>query len=110
MAATHVYATPPAGVAPDWTMPQDRDRFTAEEHATWDKLVARQSRDLSALACQSFLAGLDILRLQGVGDVLRVEAEVGELGGIEPDAHRILGAEELVIPHAGRAAYCVLHV
>jgi phenylalanine-4-hydroxylase len=67
MASMHVYATPPAGVAADWTMPQDWHRFTADEHATWDQLVARQSRALGGLACEAFLAGLDILRLSKPG-------------------------------------------
>lgn len=67
MAATHVFDTPPPGVAPDWTMPQQWDQFTPEEHAAWDQLVARQSRAFKSLACRSFLTGLDILRLSKPG-------------------------------------------
>lgn len=83
MAATHVYESPPPGVAPDWTMPQNWDQFTADEHATWDRLVARQSQAFERLACRSFLAGLDILRLSkpGIPDLAelnpRLEAETG---------------------------------
>lgn len=83
MAATHVYETPPPGVAPDWTMRQDWHRFSAEEHATWDRLVARQSQALEMLACRSFHAGLDILRLSkpGIPDLAelnpRLRAETG---------------------------------
>ena len=83
MAATHVYKTPPDGVAPDWTMPQDWSQFSKAEHETWDRLVARQSRALDTLACRSFLAGLDILRLAkpGIPDLSdlnpRLEAATG---------------------------------
>lgn len=83
MAATHVYETPPSGVAADWTMPQDWDQFTASEHAAWDRLVERQSKAFETLACRSFLAGLDILRLSkpGIPDLRelnpRLEAETG---------------------------------
>lgn len=83
MAATHVYESPPPGVASDWTMPQDWDQFTVEEHASWDQLVARQSQAFERLACRSFLAGLDILRLSkpGIPDLIelnpRLEAETG---------------------------------
>ena len=67
MAVTHVYAAPPAGAAADWTMKQAWHRFTGEEHATWDKLVARQSGALGGLACEAFLAGMDILLLSKPG-------------------------------------------
>jgi phenylalanine-4-hydroxylase len=83
MAALHVYETPPLGVAPDWTMPQDWHQFTDEEHTSWDRLVESQSRALHELACQSFLAGLDILRLSkpGIPDLAelnpRLEAATG---------------------------------
>lgn len=78
MTATHVYETPPSGVSPDWTMPQDWDRFTSEEHATWDRLVARQAKALDGLACKAFLGGLDILRLSkpGVPDLRELNARL----------------------------------
>jgi phenylalanine-4-hydroxylase len=83
MAAMHVYEAPPPGTAPDWTMPQNWNQFTTDEHATWDELVGRQSQALSESACRSFLAGLDILRLEkpGIPDLAelnpRLEAETG---------------------------------
>ena len=33
----------PEGAAADWTVPQRWGDYTALEHATWDKLFARQS-------------------------------------------------------------------
>ena len=67
MAATHVFETPPPGVAADWTMPQNWDQFTREEHETWEALVVKQSEGLRAYACEAFLGGLDLLHLAGAG-------------------------------------------
>lgn len=67
MAITHVFDTPPPGAQSDWTMPQDWEAFTAEQHATWDRLVARQAQGLQGCASDAFLAGLDILRLSKSG-------------------------------------------
>ncbi|RVT93526.1 phenylalanine 4-monooxygenase [Sphingomonas crocodyli] len=85
MAVTHVYETPPEGVASDWTMPQNWDRFTDAEHATWDRLVAQQSRALDGLACSAFLSGLDILRLSkpGIPDLRELNARLGAATGWE---------------------------
>ncbi len=83
MAVTHVYNAPPEGVAADWTMPQNWFQFSEDEHRTWDALVAQQSQALDQLACRSFLAGLDILRLckPGIPDLAelnpRLEAATG---------------------------------
>lgn len=83
MVAKHVFASPPEGVASDWTMPQNWDAFTGEEHAIWDTLVSRQIDSLDGLACEAFLAGMDILRLSkpGIPDLaevnLRLEATTG---------------------------------
>lgn len=83
MAATHVYSLPPEGVKADWTMPQNWSQFLEQEHRTWDALVAKQSQALDKLACRSFLAGLDILRLSkpGIPDLAelnpRLEAATG---------------------------------
>ena len=53
----------PAGTADDWTIPQGWDRYTPEEHATWDTLFARQLRQLPGRVAPEFLEGLDVLRL-----------------------------------------------
>lgn len=67
MNARHVYKTPPPGAASDWTIPQDWDAYTVEDHATWDRLFARQSAQLPDRACAAFLRGLDVLRLSRPG-------------------------------------------
>ena len=66
-AESHVFETPPEGAAPDWTIPQSWDAYTAEEHATWDKLFARQREMLPGRASTEFLKGLDVLQLSKPG-------------------------------------------
>ena len=57
----------PAGTADDWTIPQGWDRYTPEEHSTWDTLFARQLRQLPGRVAPEFLEGLDVLRLSRPG-------------------------------------------
>lgn len=64
---THVLASPPPGAADDWTIPQDWGRYTAEDHATWDMLFARQSKLLPGRASEAYLRGLEVLRLSKPG-------------------------------------------
>lgn len=95
-AATHIHERPPPGAAPDWTIPQDWDRFAADEHAMWDRLFARQSDMLPGRAADAFLRGLDVLRLSrpGIPDYrelnARLEAATGwrvvAVPGLVPDA------------------------
>ena len=59
--------TPPEGVRPDWTVPQDWAHYTPEEHATWDTLFARQARLLPGRASDAYLRGLDVLKLSKPG-------------------------------------------
>lgn len=66
-AESHVFQTPPEGAAPDWTIPQGWDAYTAQEHATWDKLFARQRDMLPGRASTEFLKGLDVLHLSKPG-------------------------------------------
>jgi len=55
--------TLPAGAADDWTIAQQWDRYTSEEHETWDTLFARQADMLRGRVAPEFLKGLEILRL-----------------------------------------------
>ena len=64
---THVLDRPPAGAAEDWTIPQDWARFTAQDHAVWDTLYARQVKMLPGRASSAFLRGLDALQLSTSG-------------------------------------------
>lgn len=56
-----------AAPAADWTIPQNWERFTAEEHRVWDTLFARQQTMLAGRAVPAFGEGLDILRLSRPG-------------------------------------------
>lgn len=43
---------------PDWTISQEWDRYTAQEHAVWKTLFERQSRLLPGRACDAFVQGM----------------------------------------------------
>jgi phenylalanine-4-hydroxylase len=55
----------------DYVVPQNWERFTAEDHAVWDLLFARQVELLGSRVVSPFLDGIDLLRLShpGVPDV-----------------------------------------
>ncbi|WP_174292929.1 phenylalanine 4-monooxygenase [Sphingomonas bacterium] len=57
----------PAGAAHDWVIPQGWAGYTPEEHATWDKLFARQAKLLPGRVTPEFIDGLDVLRLSKPG-------------------------------------------
>ncbi len=65
MAQTHLDRPP--GAAADWTIPQGWGHYTAAEHALWDRLFERQARMLADRVTGSFIAGLDILRMDRPG-------------------------------------------
>ena len=75
---THVHDTPPPGAAADWTISQDWDAFTADEHAMWDRLFARQSEMLPGRAADAFLRGIDVLKLAkpGIPDYRELNARL----------------------------------
>jgi phenylalanine-4-hydroxylase len=87
---------PPPGAGPDWTIPQDWDRYTPAEHAVWDTLFARQTAMLDGRVTSAFRRGLDVLRLSraGIPDFAelsrRLEALTGwrvvAVPGLVPDA------------------------
>lgn len=85
MAVTHVFDAPPPGAAADWTLPQQWDRFTDEEHGTWNRLVARQSQALPDYASQTFLDGLEALHLSdsGIPDFREINKRLEESTGWE---------------------------
>jgi len=55
----------------DYVVPQRWEAFTAEDHAVWDLLFARQVELLGSRVVSPFLDGIDLLRLShpGVPDV-----------------------------------------
>ena len=57
----------PEGAASDWTIPQRWAAYSAEDHAVWDTLFARQAEQLQGHATRAFLDGLDMLHLSKPG-------------------------------------------
>ena len=83
MSAHPIPDTPPPGAALDWTIPQDWQAYTAQEHATWDRLFARQSAQLPDRACAAFLRGPDVLHLSrpGIPDFAELSERLAALTG-----------------------------
>ncbi|MES2781369.1 MAG: phenylalanine 4-monooxygenase [Pseudomonadota bacterium] len=75
---SHVYETPPEGANADWTVPQNWEKFSADEHAMWDRLFARQTEMLPGRAADAFMRGLDVLKLSrpGIPDYRELNARL----------------------------------
>jgi phenylalanine-4-hydroxylase len=54
-------------VREDYTVDQNWDAFTKEEHDRWDRLYARQGKILKGRACKEFMDGLELLSLSDGG-------------------------------------------
>jgi phenylalanine-4-hydroxylase len=85
MAAEHIFAAPPEGVAADWTMSQNWESFSETEHSTWIRLFEQQSAALGRYASRSFLRGLDVLNLTrpGIPDYRELNSRLGDATGWE---------------------------
>jgi phenylalanine-4-hydroxylase len=80
----------------DWIIPQEWERYTAAEHALWDRLFTRQIGLLQDRAAAPFLEGLEVLRLSkpGIPDFAELSRhlrsatgwEVVAVPGLIPDA------------------------
>lgn len=68
---------------PDFTIDQDWESYSAEEHARWDRLFARASATLRGRACDEYLAALNALELSrsGVPDMEKLSERLAELTG-----------------------------
>ena len=80
---THVLDRPPEGAAADWTVPQDWSHYSAEEHAVWDRLFERQASLLPGRASETYLRGLDVLKLSkpGIPDFEELSERLMKLTG-----------------------------
>lgn len=67
MGAAHVFETPPEGVAEDWSMPQNWEQFSAEDHQRWSHFAAKQTTALDGLASATFIEGVRALELDKMG-------------------------------------------
>lgn len=79
----HIHETPPEGAARDWTIAQNWSDYSPQDHATWDILFARQTRQLPGRACAAYLRGIDTLRLSkpGIPDFEELNARLAALTG-----------------------------
>src|SRR5579864_1405143 len=91
----------------DWTIPQDWNSYTAEEHAVWDALFARQSRMLQGRVTDAFLGGLDVLRLSrpGIPDFGQLSERLRELTGWSVVAVPGLVPDEVFFEHLSKRRF-----
>ncbi len=80
---THVYETPPEGAAADWTIPQDWNAYSDDDHRVWDILFDRQVKQLPGRASEAFLEGIDVLSLSkpGIPDFEELSEKLMKLTG-----------------------------
>ena len=67
MGVTHVFETPPEGARDDWSMPQNWEQFTENDHERWREFAAKQTKALEGLASETFLEGVRALELDTLG-------------------------------------------
>ena len=108
---THVLDAPPPGAAPDWTIPQGWANYTAEEHATWDTLFARQTKLLPGRASNAYLKGLDALRLSdgGIPDFEELSDRLMKLTGWRVVAVPGLVPDEVFFDHMANRRFVAGH-
>jgi len=92
----------------DYVVPQRWEEFTAEDHAVWDLLFARQVELLGSRVVSAFFDGIDLLKLShpGVPDVEGLNAilaprtgwRVVAVPGLVPDAIFFAMLSERVFP------------
>ena len=85
----------------DWTIPQDWSAYSSAEHAMWDRLFARQSRQLVGRAVPAFLNGLDVLHLSrpGIPDFAELSDKLTALTGWSVVAVPGLVPDEVFFEH-----------
>lgn len=77
--------------AADFTIAQKWDRYTAEEHAVWDTLYARQIDITRDRSVKEFQTGLSLLDLGAGG--------IPDLDIINPKLKALTGWEVVMVPH-----------
>ena len=92
----------------DYVVPQNWESFTADDHAVWDLLFARQVDLLGARVVTPFLDGIDLLRLShpGVPDIEELNAileprtgwQTVAVAGLVPDEIFFAMLSERVFP------------
>lgn len=80
---SHTLPVPSPDAASDWIIPQNWDAFTPLEHATWDRLFARQKELLPGRIAPVFLEGLHALKISrpGIPNFDELSDVLGKLTG-----------------------------
>lgn len=80
---TKVAESADAGPNGDFTIDQDWQTYTADEHKVWDELYERQMQVLPGRAAPEFMAGLEALNLNrgGIPNFEEISDELEELTG-----------------------------
>ena len=91
----------PPGAAADWTIPQDWSSYTADEHAVWDRLFARQAGMLTSRVVPAFLKGLEVLRMSrpGIPDFDELNERLSKATGWQVVAVPGLVPDEVFFEH-----------
>lgn len=94
-------SVPPPHAAPDWTIQQDWRSYTAQEHATWDRLFARQAGMLPARVIPAFMEGLEVLRMTkpGIPDFDELNERLSKATGWQVVAVPGLVPDEVFFEH-----------
>ena len=68
---------------PDWTIDQDWQSYSADEHGRWDRLFARTREVLRGRACQDYLKAVKTLQLseKGVPNMERLSDRLEKITG-----------------------------
>ena len=74
----------------DFTIDQDWESFTPEEHARWDTLFRRQYKLLPDRACTEVVTAMDALRLSQAG--------IPHFGRLSDRLHKLTGWEVVAVP------------
>lgn len=96
-----ILTAPPPEAAPDWTIPQDWQAYTPEDHALWDRLFARQAAMLPGRAIPAFIEGLGVLRMTrpGIPDFDELNARLMKATGWQVVAVPGLVPDEVFFAH-----------
>lgn len=74
----------------EYVISQDWSRYTAAEHAMWDRLFSRQVSMLSARVAPAFMAGIDVLRMSKPG--------IPDFDELSERLHRATGWSVVAVP------------
>lgn len=93
--------TSPPHAASDWTIPQNWQSYSAEEHDMWDRLFARQADMLPGRVVPEFVEGLDMLRMTkpGIPDFDELNARLMQATGWQVVAVPGLVPDEMFFDH-----------